>query len=239
MRRIVVVSAALALLFVTAGCLLNRYSSDPNQRIAQLQPTPTRTSDPGPVPQPVLPSRFGTDAPTATPSPATSDPLELRKALAEKKARLHETRAQFYKLEAQRYAVQKTLRDLEGQIAADEKGLGEALKDKQTRGEGGPKRKAVGEKSQEQQPEKAPPTGQQGATAPPLSSRLWGAVDRVQSFLGVHVINGYSSDPNTRIGELLNNSEDLRQIEYEWERIWFTDQPAHLKPERVDGGARP
>ena len=30
--------------------------------------------------------------------------------------------------------------------------------------------------------------------------------------------------------ELLNNSEDLRQIEFEWERIWFTDQPSHLTP---------
>ena len=35
---------------------------------------------------------------------------------------------------------------------------------------------------------------------------------------------------------LLNNSEDLRQIDYEWERIWFTDQPSHLTPERVHGG---
>ena len=48
-------------------------------------------------------------------------------------------------------------------------------------------------------------------------------------------INIYSSDPNRRILELLNNSEDLRQIEYEWERIWFTDHPSHLTPERVDG----
>ena len=48
-------------------------------------------------------------------------------------------------------------------------------------------------------------------------------------------INIYSSDPTRRIFELLNNSEDLRQIEYEWERIWFTDHPSHLTPERVDG----
>jgi hypothetical protein len=50
------------------------------------------------------------------------------------------------------------------------------------------------------------------------------------------LINIYSSDPNRRILELLHNSEDLRQIEYEWERIWFTDQPSHLTPERVHGG---
>jgi hypothetical protein len=50
------------------------------------------------------------------------------------------------------------------------------------------------------------------------------------------LLNIYSSDPNRRILELLHNSEDLRQIEYEWERIWFTDQPSHLTPERVHGG---
>lgn len=52
-------------------------------------------------------------------------------------------------------------------------------------------------------------------------------------------INIYSSDPNRRILELLNQSEDLRQIEYEWERIWFTDMPSHLTPERVHGGLMP
>jgi hypothetical protein len=50
------------------------------------------------------------------------------------------------------------------------------------------------------------------------------------------LINQYSSDPNQRVKELLNNSEDLRQIQYEWERIWFNDQPSHLTPERVHGG---
>jgi hypothetical protein len=49
-------------------------------------------------------------------------------------------------------------------------------------------------------------------------------------------LNIYSSDPNRRTHELLNTSEDLRQIEYEWERIWFTDEPSHLTPERVHGG---
>jgi hypothetical protein len=50
------------------------------------------------------------------------------------------------------------------------------------------------------------------------------------------LLNIYSSNPNRRIRQLLNNSEDLRQIEYEWERIWFTDQPSHMTPERVHGG---
>jgi hypothetical protein len=44
-------------------------------------------------------------------------------------------------------------------------------------------------------------------------------------------LNHYSSDPNRRIAELLDKSEDLRQIEYEWEHIWFNDQPSHLCPE--------
>jgi hypothetical protein len=50
------------------------------------------------------------------------------------------------------------------------------------------------------------------------------------------LLNIYSSNPNRRIRELLFTSEDLRQIEYEWERIWFTDQPSHMTPERVHGG---
>jgi hypothetical protein len=49
-------------------------------------------------------------------------------------------------------------------------------------------------------------------------------------------INAYSSDPNRRMAELISQSEDLRQIELEWERIWFVDQPSHLTPERVHGG---
>jgi len=49
-------------------------------------------------------------------------------------------------------------------------------------------------------------------------------------------INAYSSDPNRRIIQLLNQSEDLRQIENEWERIWFVDQPSHMTYERVHGG---
>jgi hypothetical protein len=49
-------------------------------------------------------------------------------------------------------------------------------------------------------------------------------------------LNIFSSDPNRRIVELMNVSEDFRQIEYEWERIWFTDEPSHMTPERVHGG---
>lgn len=52
------------------------------------------------------------------------------------------------------------------------------------------------------------------------------------------LINAYSSDPNVRVQQLLNQSEDLRQVEYECQRIWFTDQPSHLTPERVHGGVQ-
>ena len=50
------------------------------------------------------------------------------------------------------------------------------------------------------------------------------------------LLNMYSSDPNERTQQLLNQSEDLRQIEYEWQRIWFVDEPSHMTPERVHGG---
>jgi hypothetical protein len=53
------------------------------------------------------------------------------------------------------------------------------------------------------------------------------------------LINAYSSDPNLRIIQLTNQSEDLRQIELEWARFWFTDHPSHLTPERVDGSIQP
>ncbi len=44
------------------------------------------------------------------------------------------------------------------------------------------------------------------------------------------------SDPNTRTQDLLNQSENLRQVRQEWRRWWMDDQPSHLTPERVDGG---
>ncbi|MSR31862.1 MAG: hypothetical protein EXR99_10195 [Gemmataceae bacterium] len=50
------------------------------------------------------------------------------------------------------------------------------------------------------------------------------------------LLNAYSSDPTMRMKALMNQSEDLRQIEQEWARIWFTDHPSHLTNERVDGG---
>ncbi len=56
------------------------------------------------------------------------------------------------------------------------------------------------------------------------------------SFASSGCINAYSANPNVRAQQLINQSEDLRQIGLEWQRIWFTDQPSHLTPERVHGG---
>jgi hypothetical protein len=46
----------------------------------------------------------------------------------------------------------------------------------------------------------------------------------------------YSADPARRAQELIYTSEDLRTFLDEWERIWFLDQPSHLKPLRTHGG---
>lgn len=50
------------------------------------------------------------------------------------------------------------------------------------------------------------------------------------------LLNAYPSNPQRRIMVLMNQSEDLRQIEYEMERFWMVDQPSHMTPERVHGG---
>jgi hypothetical protein len=52
-------------------------------------------------------------------------------------------------------------------------------------------------------------------------------------------INIYSADKNIRMEQLLFQSEDLRQIQDEWRRIWFTDMPSHMTYTRVHGGIGP
>jgi hypothetical protein len=49
------------------------------------------------------------------------------------------------------------------------------------------------------------------------------------------IINQYDPDPNIRMQQLLNQSENLRQIRGEWHRFWMNDQPSHLTPQRVNG----
>ena len=46
----------------------------------------------------------------------------------------------------------------------------------------------------------------------------------------------YSGDPAQRTRQQIFTSEDLRQILYIWERIWFLEMPDHMSPERVHGG---
>jgi hypothetical protein len=53
------------------------------------------------------------------------------------------------------------------------------------------------------------------------------------------LINAYSSNPEERTEQLIFQSEDLRQINAEWRRIWFTDQPSHLTYDRAHGGIGP
>ncbi len=54
--------------------------------------------------------------------------------------------------------------------------------------------------------------------------------------VGAPLFNVYSSDPNVRMTQLLNESKDLRKMGEEWQRIWFTDPPSPPTPERVHGG---
>lgn len=49
-------------------------------------------------------------------------------------------------------------------------------------------------------------------------------------------LNIWSADPVQRSRQLLNVSEDLRNVRQEWDRIWFVDQPSHLTPYRTHGG---
>lgn len=50
------------------------------------------------------------------------------------------------------------------------------------------------------------------------------------------LMNQYASDPNTRMEQLINQSEDQRQIGEFWRRFWFNDMPSHLTTERLHGG---
>ena len=46
----------------------------------------------------------------------------------------------------------------------------------------------------------------------------------------------YSGDPARRTKQLIHTSEDSRAYLDEWERIWFLDQPSHMRPYRTHGG---
>jgi hypothetical protein len=54
--------------------------------------------------------------------------------------------------------------------------------------------------------------------------------------VGCVPFNQYAPDPVVRMDQLINQSEDLRQIGEFWRRFWFNDMPSHLTPERLHGG---
>jgi hypothetical protein len=43
------------------------------------------------------------------------------------------------------------------------------------------------------------------------------------------------ADPNVRMQQLLNTSEDRRQVRRDWQGPCKNDQPSHLTPQRVNG----
>ena len=49
----------------------------------------------------------------------------------------------------------------------------------------------------------------------------------------------YAALPAKRAEELLVDSENMRMLGDEWERIWFLDQPSHMTPFRTHGGLGP
>jgi hypothetical protein len=49
-------------------------------------------------------------------------------------------------------------------------------------------------------------------------------------------VNQYASDPVIRMDQMINQSEDYRQIGEFWRRFWFNEMPSHMTPERIHGG---
>ncbi len=48
-------------------------------------------------------------------------------------------------------------------------------------------------------------------------------------------LNEYSSNPVRRMQEMMNESENLRQLEDDWSHFWMNDQPSHLTADRTNG----
>jgi hypothetical protein len=57
--------------------------------------------------------------------------------------------------------------------------------------------------------------------------------------IGCLPLNAYDSDHNIRTKQLINQSEDLRQVREEMSRFWFTNQPSNLSPDRLSGSVGP
>lgn len=50
------------------------------------------------------------------------------------------------------------------------------------------------------------------------------------------IVPAYSGDTTRRNQQLIYTSENLRQIQDQWERFWLLDQPNHMTPYRTHGG---
>jgi hypothetical protein len=57
-----------------------------------------------------------------------------------------------------------------------------------------------------------------------------------QRLLNLFLIDTYSDNPNRHMQQLLNQSEDLREIENEVERFWMIDCPCHITYDRLKSG---
>ncbi len=49
------------------------------------------------------------------------------------------------------------------------------------------------------------------------------------------ILPAYSGDPQVRIQQEMNDSENMRQVEKEWERFWMNDKPSSLTMDRLNG----
>ena len=67
---------------------------------------------------------------------------------------------------------------------------------------------------------------------------LAGAV-RLALNIGDLLPDQYSSDPQTRMEILMDQSEDIREIKNQWRTFWMNDQPSHMTYERAHGGVGP
>jgi Glycine zipper len=56
----------------------------------------------------------------------------------------------------------------------------------------------------------------------------------VPALLKLAIVPGYRSEPNQRVVELTNQSENLRQFYGEWERFWMLNHPSNLNNPQSD-----
>lgn len=69
---------------------------------------------------------------------------------------------------------------------------------------------------------------------------LWAGLLVVVGFANTGcLVNRYDSDPRYRMTQLLNESEDLRQMREEIHRFWMNNQPSTLSYERLSGAIGP